>query len=137
MIRRPSGSATRLLGRLFEETDDIAIDDVTIPQKEDVRRRTNVHRSKKHSDLAVKLWRESGRTKSFHGLWHSHPENDPTLSSVDYADWEHVLRNGRYPGTRLVFVIVGIEAIGVWTGKQAGCGWNLRRKIEFKKLEQQ
>lgn len=126
-----------LLGRLFEENDDVSIDDVTIPQKEDVRCRTSVHRSKSHSDLAVKRWRESGRTESFHGLWHTHPENIPTPSGADYADWERVLLNGRYPGSRLVFVIVGLEAMGVWMGKQTGRSWNFKRKVEFKKLEQQ
>lgn len=126
-----------LLGRLFEENDDIAIDDVTIPQKEDVRRRTSVHRSTKHSDLAVRHWRASGHTESFHGLWHTHPENDPSPSSVDYNDWERALRNGQYPGNRLIFVIIGIEDVGVWLGEQAGRAWNLKRKIVFKKLEPQ
>ncbi len=125
-----------LLGRLFEENDDIAIDEVTIPQKEDIRRRTSVHRSPKHSDLAVARWRESGRTESFHGLWHTHPENDSTPSSIDYADWKRVIRNGQYPGTRLVFVIVGIKEVSVWMGQAGGRGWNLRRRIYFEKLEQ-
>lgn len=124
-----------LLGRLFEENEDIAIDDVTIPQKEDVRRRTTVFRSSKHSELAIGRWKTSGRTESFLGLWHTHPEDYPSPSSVDVADWERVIRKGIYPGRQLIFVIVGIVELAVWLGEASTRGWNLKRKVNIRKLE--
>lgn len=123
-----------LLGRLFEENEDIAVDDITVPQEQDVRRRTTVFRSEKHSELAIKRWRESGRRESFLGLWHTHPEDHPSPSGDDIADWEKVLRHGKFPGTRLVFVIVGkIEAVA-WIGERLERRWNMKRRVKIRKL---
>jgi len=53
-------------------------------------------------------------------LWHTHPERDPTPSSVDRRDWEKAVASDTFEGDRLFFPIVGIDRIRVWSKARNG-----------------
>lgn len=109
-----------LLGRHLLESADLVVDEVTVPQADDRRGRFTFFRSKQHSTVARARWEATNATSAYLGLWHTHPERDPSPSSVDRRDWEQALRLDTFEGERLFFPIVGIERIRVWAKAREG-----------------
>jgi integrative and conjugative element protein (TIGR02256 family) len=65
-----------------------------------------------HRAQAMRHWRESGRTLTFVGEWHTHPEQVPTPSFIDRITWKRAGR--RHNAGPLVFMIRGLS--GWWWG---------------------
>jgi integrative and conjugative element protein (TIGR02256 family) len=99
---------------------DIVVDEVTTPQQTDRRSRCGFFRSAKHELLARKRWIEERNTLAYLGLWHTHPEVDPSPSSVDQNDWRQAVAGDIFEGERLFFPIVGTGCIRVWTQSRRG-----------------
>jgi integrative and conjugative element protein (TIGR02256 family) len=53
------------------------------------------------------------------GEWHTHPEADPTPSSIDRADWKLRLARDRIDADFVFFLIVGLEEVAVWEGSRS------------------
>lgn len=104
-----------LLGRHLLDSADVVIDDITTPQRKDKRSRFGFFRSTSHHQLALKKWEQSNETLAYLGLWHTHPEDDPSPSGVDRHDWENAVETHAFHGDRLFFPIVGRGHIRVWT----------------------
>lgn len=117
-----------LLGRHLLDTDDIVVDEVTTPQKSDRRSRFGFFRSKKHGKIAQSRWTEEASTLAYLGLWHTHPERDPTPSGVDRQDWKQAVSTDTFHGDRLFFPIVGIERIRVWAMTTTGAFFELKEE---------
>lgn len=118
MLQREAGGV--LLGRHLLDSNDLVVDEVTVPQRGDRRSRFGFFRSKQHSALAQAKWAASKGTVAYLGLWHTHPEADPTPSSVDKHDWEKAVAMDSFQGAELFFPIVGTERIRVWTKSRNG-----------------
>lgn len=103
-----------LLGRQFDDKPDVVVDELTTPFKTDRRSRHRFYRSKAHHDFAVKRWKESEGICLYQGLWHTHPEANPSPSSIDYHDWTKAMNKGQFEGENLFFIIVGINQICCW-----------------------
>jgi integrative and conjugative element protein (TIGR02256 family) len=52
------------------------------------------------------------------GEWHTHPELDPSPSSIDLAGWRNKLLFDQFDSDVLYFVIVGKEQINAWQGNR-------------------
>jgi integrative and conjugative element protein (TIGR02256 family) len=80
------------------------------------RRRWNLfdRRDPGHSAEAVKRWQDSGRTVTFVGEWHTHPEPIPSPSFIDKNTWRLVSRRNKAGPT--VFGIRGTTSwwFGMW-----------------------
>lgn len=116
--RREAGGV--LLGRHLLDGSDIVVDEVTIPQRGDKRGRYAFFRSSDHQKMVMTRWTVSHGTQTYLGLWHTHPESDPTPSTTDLRDWRRACRKDRYFGERLFFLIVGTGTTGVWQGDRNG-----------------
>jgi len=104
-----------LLGRLILNSNDVIIDDVTIPSKVDKRNRFFFWRSRKTAQEQVnEAWKESYQTRVYLGEWHTHPEDDPSPSCVDKKNWRRIVRNARYEQESLFFIIAGRKTIRIW-----------------------
>lgn len=119
-----------LLGRHLLDSQDMVVDEVTSPQGKDRRSRFSFFRSKQHQAIARAKWKQAGTTMAYLGLWHTHPQVDPTPSSVDRIDWERALAEDTFEGDRLFFPIVGTEVIRVWTKTRTGRIKELRLERE-------
>ena len=108
-----------LLGRHLLDSENIIVDEVTTPQKKDKRSRFGFFRSAQHSVIARARWVACESTMAYLGLWHTHPERDPTPSGVDRRDWENAVANDVFHGDRLFFPIVGLDRIRVWSKTRA------------------
>lgn len=109
-----------LLGRHLLDSRDVVVDEVSTPQSGDRRSRYGFFRSSKHELLARKRWLEESSTLAYLGLWHTHPERDPTPSTVDQHDWQQAVANDTYEGDRLFFPIMGTYCIRIWTLNRRG-----------------
>ena len=115
-----------LLGRHLLGSEHTVIDEVTIPQRTDRRGRCRFFRSKKHETLARRRWQEQMSTMAYLGLWHTHPEDDPTPSSIDRTDWQQTVARDTFEGNHLFFPIIGRRHIRVWCLNRRGSFRELR-----------
>lgn len=110
-----------LLGRYILDSNDVVVDQVTVPTPGDIRTRVNFVRSKRgHQDSADQAWSNSRGTRHYLGEWHTHPEPVPKPSQVDLMNWRRLLAHYRHDPDPLYFVIVGTEAICAWQGYKQG-----------------
>lgn len=65
-----------------------------------------------HQKQVETAYQASGQTMIYLGTWHSHPESEPTPSSVDKADWRRCMQ--RNENRALAFAIVGTAQINVY-----------------------
>lgn len=115
-----------LLGRHLLDSCDVVVDEVTTPQNSDRRSRYSFFRSSRHELAARKRWNEEESTLAYLGLWHTHPEPDPTPSGIDRRDWMQAVSGDTFEGNRLFFPIIGTHSIRIWT---------LSRRGTFRKLK--
>ena len=113
--RRSTESGGLLLGRLVEGTMDVVVDEATEPTAYDRRRRFFFGRVRAPAQKRVDTaWKQSSGTRNYLGEWHTHPEPNPHPSSHDVREWVRVSQEAIYEQDALLFVIVGIEIVGVW-----------------------
>ncbi|WP_158625073.1 Mov34/MPN/PAD-1 family protein [Corallococcus terminator] len=108
-----------LLGRRILNSPDVVIDEVTCPLPGDRRRPLSFYRGRaRHQQVIDERWKNSGGTCLYLGEWHTHPEPIPSPSLVDLGDWNRRLREDRFEGSSLFFIIVGTHGICVWEGRR-------------------
>lgn len=109
-----------LLGRHLLESANVVVDEVTTPQMADKRSRFGFFRSRRHEAIARERWSAEKGTFAYLGLWHTHPEQDPTPSFVDRLDWQRAVVSDVYEGNLLFFLIVGTLNVRVWCVNRRG-----------------
>lgn len=105
-----------LIGSVIRNSNDIIVEDLTLPIKEDIRSRVKYVRSEKHNELLEQKWIESQYTKMYFGEWHTHPQNDPFPSSQDIKNWINLMKKSKTEAEILVFLIAGNASFKVWIG---------------------
>jgi len=108
-----------LLGRMIINTKDVVIDTVSSPQKTDKRKRNYFKRNNGHQGIIDSEWKKSQGTCNYLGEWHTHPEEIPVPSLIDLKSWKKQLKNAKYEGEALFFIIVGIKEIVVYEGESS------------------
>lgn len=104
-----------LLGRFINETNDVLIDEATIPIRIDQSSRFFFRRARRPAQQRVNAaWAESAHTRNYLGEWHSHPEDNPVPSGHDVRNWCRIGQTAQYEQTYLIFVIVGRKHTRVW-----------------------
>ena len=105
-----------LLGRHILNTNDIVVDQVTIPMTGDRRRHSSFFRSHVPHQVQInQAWDNSKGTCTYLGEWHTHAEPVPTPSVIDRVDWQRKLLVDKFSEC-LFFLIFGTENICVWEG---------------------
>ncbi|PLR21923.1 hypothetical protein SGCZBJ_20375 [Caulobacter zeae] len=91
------------------------VTDASAPQASDRASPFRFWRSPQgHQAFAEAAWRKSRGHVSYIGEWHSHPEDEPSPSSIDRQSWATTFASHQRP---LVFVIVGRQ--GLWLSVQS------------------
>jgi integrative and conjugative element protein (TIGR02256 family) len=82
----------------------------TVPLSKDKRSMFGfLRRDPGHSAAAIAAWKASGRTTTFVGEWHTHPEDNPTPSQVDRNTWLDLMRSRK--SDPLIFLIAGRKTV--------------------------
>lgn len=95
--------------------NDLRILSVTKPGELDRRSRYGFSRkSPHHQEAAHKAWLKSDSFQTHIGDWHTHPQDYPLPSSLDYSEWRTKL-----PQRPMFLIILGRLAnwYGIWDGK--------------------
>jgi integrative and conjugative element protein (TIGR02256 family) len=109
-----------LLGRYILASEDVVVDSISTPMYGDRQTRFSFFRNaKQHQQVIEEMWYESNGTTNYLGEWHTHPELLPKPSGVDVRDWKRKLKQDRFHGDCLFFVIIGIHQIDAWEGCQS------------------
>ncbi|MDI3454155.1 Mov34/MPN/PAD-1 family protein [Acinetobacter sp. V89_4] len=113
--RQLADSSTESAGVIIGERRGIhlVVRTVSVPNFTDIRSRFSVNRiGKHHQEKVDTAFRESKGTWQYLGEWHTHPENIPSPSMVDYNSWKKYL----YSSDPLILIIVGRTKW--WVGKK-------------------
>lgn len=114
--RRPESGGI-LLG--YRRGNHLHIVDATAPQPNDQRRRFQFFRRDiNHQKVAIRRWELSGNLMDYVGEWHTHPEAEPTPSSLDMEEWGKICCARQ---TSMAFLIAGWNGalwLGVGQGKR-------------------
>ena len=105
-----------LLGGISSQDASIFVDSISLPTSSDKCLRYSFFRSYRHNHVAMKYWKTTGKTGTYLGLWHTHPENVPKPSQTDLSDWKNALRTDKFFTDNLLFLIVGTQCLGIWSG---------------------
>lgn len=103
-----------IVGYQHMETGNISLESVSHPYPLDLKNRTRFTiRDKKH-----KLFlRKCERKKSYYmGVWHTHPQERPVPSGIDWADWKETLITDKTGAQFVFFIIAGTKEFRVWVG---------------------
>ncbi|HIF5682057.1 TPA: Mov34/MPN/PAD-1 family protein [Vibrio parahaemolyticus] len=96
--------------------NDLRIVSVTLPGEKDFRSRYRFgRRSPHHQARAYESWLRSKHTQSHIGDWHTHPQDYPSPSALDYKEWREKL-----PQRHVLLIILGRKAdwYGIWDGSE-------------------
>lgn len=101
---------------------NIALAEGTVPTVRDKRRRYLFERMPfGHRSIAKGRWRASGGTMRYLGEWHTHPQDYPSPSSLDRAEWAELSRK-RADGRPLLAIIVGRKGLYIELVPHGGPG---------------
>lgn len=103
-----------ILGYVDSDTNGLLAEEITVPGPGDLRSRTSFFRSERHQREAENWNRITNGRGTQLGLWHTHPEANPTPSTIDLNDCGSVLKNGKFDCNGLLYLIVGTHTIGYW-----------------------
>ena len=103
-----------IVGYKHSATDNITLENISHPYPMDVKSRVCF----KIMDKSHKRYLyQAEKGKSYYmGVWHTHPQNVPEPSIVDWNDWYGTLMCDRTACDYVFFLIAGTEAVRVWVG---------------------
>ncbi|AWX99672.1 hypothetical protein A8139_06420 [Marinomonas primoryensis] len=106
-------SAGLLIG-CYKQNGDILVDRFTRPKTTDQRTRSTFKLDAQAHQLEIeKAYTNSDQLLGYIGTWHTHPQNIPVPSSIDFKDWRSHERDN--PTRLLFFIVVGLTKTSVYT----------------------
>lgn len=118
-----------MLGRILLNEPDVIVDELTAPSAEDVATRFSFFRPiRLAQQKVVDAWRRSRGTTNYLGEWHTHPEDDPSPSSKDLANWQRISHKSKSMADELFFVIVGRTRTRAWSIRK---GYGAAKHLEM------
>lgn len=103
-----------LLGYTHKQKKSSVIEEITSPQKKDIRRRT-IFKRKDSMHMTI-LESKSKNGTGYMGTWHTHPQLIPYPSPQDIMDWNTCLQIENTPSGYIIFIIAAQNGIKVWAG---------------------
>ena len=103
-----------VVGYEHKTTKNIVLENVSRPYPLDIRSRIRFDmRDPLHKIFLMK----AKKHKSFYmGVWHTHPQDYPTPSSLDWDDWKRTMESDKTGCDYIFFIIAGIAYTRIWVG---------------------
>lgn len=106
-----------LFGRYIIDSDDIVVDDVSVPSPFDKRDKFHFTPDHEwHTNEIKDRWERSGGTQNPLGSWHTHPAGFLNPSGDDKEGWKYTLENSICDTDSLLFIICGSNGLRIWEG---------------------
>ena len=105
-----------IIGYKHKDTGNIVLESVSVPQKLDKKTRIRFDIKDPLHNLFLK---RAQRNKSYYmGVWHTHPQDIPVPSSIDWEDWKQTLAVDKTGSEYIFFIIAGTVGTRVWVGNK-------------------
>ena len=105
-----------IIGYQHKDTGNIVLESVSVPQKLDKKTRIRFDIKDPSHNLFLK---RAQRNKSYYmGVWHTHPQDIPVPSSIDWEDWKQTLAVDKTGSEYIFFIIAGTVGTRVWVGNK-------------------
>lgn len=103
-----------LIGKENISNNNLVISHLTIPMSKDKQKHKRFfRRDKGHIETFNNLHKDSDKTLRYIGEWHSHPEDIPNYSSIDFNNWKKISEES--PSIiNHYHIIIGYEAMRIW-----------------------
>lgn len=112
-ITKPE-SGGYIVGYQHKGTGNVSLEAVSHPYIKDVKNRVRFDIRDPRHQLYLKKAR---RNKSYYmGVWHTHPQNVPVPSEMDWHDWNETMRTDITGCQFVFFVIAGTKEWRIWAG---------------------
>ena len=103
-----------IVGYQHEKTGNISLEAVSHPYSKDIKNRVHfIIRDPLHNIFLKKALK---RKSYYMGVWHTHPQNDPIPSRIDWEDWEETLYTDQTGSQYVFFIVAGIQNWRLWIG---------------------
>lgn len=103
-----------IVGYQHEKTGNISLENVSPPYMFDTRNRIHFDIRDPRHNLFLK---KAQKHRSYYmGVWHTHPQADPSPSPVDWEDWNATMHFDKTGSQYVFFVIAGTENWRIWIG---------------------
>lgn len=112
-IRKPE-SGGYIIGYQHRLTGNISLEAVSHPYNLDLK--TRIHFDIRDPQHIVFLKRAQKCESYYMGVWHTHPQDYPIPSSIDWDDWNETLRSDKTGSQYVFFIIAGISQWRLWIG---------------------
>lgn len=112
-ITKPE-SGGYIVGYQHEKTAHISLEAVSHPYTLDQKNRIHFDIRDPRHNLFLK---KAQRHKSYYmGVWHTHPQSDPSPSAIDWEDWNATMQTDKTGSQYIFFIIVGTGSWRIWIG---------------------
>ena len=112
-ISKPE-SGGYIVGYQHKHTGNISLEAVSHPYLLDVKNRVRFDmRDPRHQYFL----RKARRNKSYYmGVWHTHPQEVPIPSDIDWNDWNETMKSDTTGCQYVFFIIAGTDEWRLWVG---------------------
>lgn len=103
-----------ILGYRNPDTNNITLSAITIPKNNGFCSRFFC---KLKTQAHLRQLLENRQQKNYYmGTWHTHPQNVPSPSLIDWSDWRETLERDITGSEYAFFIIVGLDEFRIWAG---------------------
>lgn len=103
-----------IVGYEDRETHNITLESVSQPHENDEKSRC--HFTMKDLKHTIFLKKKQLCQSYYMGVWHTHPEDVPNPSSIDWNDWKSSIESEKSGADYIFFIIAGRKQIRIWAG---------------------
>ena len=103
-----------IVGYEHKKSGHISLEAISHPYTFDSKNRIQFDIRDPRHNMFLKKAR---RRKSYYmGVWHTHPQADPTPSSIDWEDWRATMQSDKTGSQYIFFIIAGTAIWRIWIG---------------------
>lgn len=103
-----------IIGYQHKDTGNVSLENISIPGSNDIK--TRIFFNMRDTFHTVFLKKAKKRKSYYMGVWHTHPQEVPIPSYIDWADWCETLRVDKTGCSYIFFIISGTKEWRLWIG---------------------
>lgn len=108
-----------IVGYQHMGTGNVSLEAISPPYPLDIRNRIRFYIKDPRHQLFLNRAR---RNKSYYmGVWHTHPQEIPVPSEIDWEDWRETMKTDQTGCKYVFFAIVGTAEWRLWVGDTNTC----------------
>lgn len=103
-----------IVGYQHDITKNVSLEKISHPFSGDYCNR--IHFTIKDPRHNSFLRKEEVKKSYYMGVWHTHPQDVPIPSSIDWEDWRSSIENETSGCGYIIFIIAGRKQVRIWAG---------------------